>query len=64
MKNMKNLFFVAMRRHDDCVLDLLCSWDEGTARAVFNDYDDATAYVNEANNKDPESYHYVCVRGW
>jgi hypothetical protein len=63
MKNMKNIF-LAMRRNDDCVLERLCGWDEGTARAVFVNYDDATAYVNEANNKDPESHHYVCVRGW
>jgi len=59
---MKNIFLV-MRRHDNGVLEYLNGWDEGTARAVFDNYDDAVAYVKEAN-KDPGSFHYVYVSGW
>jgi hypothetical protein len=66
MVNIEDLTFSVYRRHDDGVLEYLNSQDEGTPvpGAVFTDYNVAKAYVEEANNKDPGSFHYICVTGW
>ena len=68
MVNIEDLTFSVYRRHDDGVLEYLNSQDDGTpvpgAVFTFTEYADAKAYVEEANNKDPGSFHYVCVTGW
>ena len=63
---LKDLTFSVYRRHDDGVLEYLNSRNDGTPvpGAVFAEYDDAKAYVEEANNKDPGSFHYICFNGW
>lgn len=66
--NIEDLTFSVYRRHDDGVLEHLNGKDDGTPvpGAVFNftEYHVAEAYVEEANNKDPGSFHYICVTGW
>lgn len=68
MKRIEDLTFSVYRRHDDGVLEHLNGKHDGTpvpgAVFTFTEYDDAKAYVEEANNKDPGSFHYVCVTGW
>ena len=66
MVNIEDLTFSVYRRHDDGVLEHLNGKHHGTPvpGAVFTDRDDAVAYVEEANNKDPGSFHYICVTGW
>ena len=65
MKRIEDLTFSVYRRHDDGVLEHLNGKNDGTPvpGVVFNDYDVARAYVEVLNNKDPGSFHYVCVTG-